>query len=194
MKKFLIEFVIGILILISFFSIVSGNIGGEEMLTLFAVLLSVFYFPFGFFYLNSIPLLKIFSKKAYRNISVVRGIGSIAAGILLFTATFAIIFRLRILPGANEMLTIAIPMMLLLTVISTVKFAMNVKTVFYRSMLIRSVFYLIFTFILYFISNLSMAKFYHSDKPDYIDAMIKADKDPSPENREKAMEILEQYR
>ncbi|MHB9140986.1 MAG: hypothetical protein ACYC25_03830, partial [Paludibacter sp.] len=56
---------------------------GSSITSVTMILLSLFYFPFGFAFLNKIPLRKIFKKDAYKGITTMRMIGSIGVGMSL---------------------------------------------------------------------------------------------------------------
>jgi len=68
---------------------------GAEIIVLFSMLLlTLLYFPFGILLFNNIPFLKLFTGKAFQNISPMRLAGSILAGISLSVFVTAILFEI----------------------------------------------------------------------------------------------------
>lgn len=144
MKKIIPELLFGILALFGFSLIYRDIPGGAEIVTLAMVLLTICYFPFGFIYLNEIPLGKLFLRNTYREISWPRRIGVPLSGMILSTFTYGTLFKIRMLPGAGELLSVGIVFGSIIVLVLIQRVIKSSNKSFYRRMLIRvSIFLLI---------------------------------------------------
>ena len=75
--------------------------GGSSIAEISKVLLSLIYFPFGFAFLNQIPLRKMFRMDAYKELATLRLICTIGVGISLSAICIGILFKLNSWPGSN---------------------------------------------------------------------------------------------
>lgn len=113
--------------------------GGSELLFLGCTLGALFYWSFSFATFNHIPLRAIFKKTSYANVSAGRILGSIGLGMALCTIIIGIQYRLLLLYGAAEMITVGAASLtvLLLAALLVMVFKKRALDRFYRSVLIR---------------------------------------------------------
>ena len=86
------------------------------------VILVIMYLLFGFALFNKIGFRQIFVKKSYNELSVLRIVGSISAGIVLALICLGIQFKLLFLPGSQILLTTILIPTIVILVISTIKY------------------------------------------------------------------------
>ena len=150
MRKIIPEIVLGFFSILGTYLVFISNPAGEEVVNLSIVILSIFYFPFGFIYLNEIPLSKLFHKNTYQKISWLRGIGVTLAGMVFWILIFAILFRIRTLPGTREMSTYGIISGSIVLLVLIQRAITSSNKSFYRRMLIRCSLLFIVGLIAYF--------------------------------------------
>src|SRR5271169_521226 len=80
--------------------------GGNELLMIGMTLLAFIYFYLGFALLNNVAVKDIFKKSSYPN--SLRVVGAMGVGIFLSIVAIGILFKLLILTGATEMITIGV--------------------------------------------------------------------------------------
>ena len=134
MKRF--EIIFGIVFLIAVIFKIADWPGGSILGTISLTLLACFYFLFGFAFFNKIRLKNIFSKDSYKEISVLRIIGSIGFGWGLSTVCMGILFKMMHWPGGNIQLGVGLTQIFVITIIALIKFFQS-KNDFYKNVLLR---------------------------------------------------------
>ncbi|MFK7755413.1 MAG: hypothetical protein AB8B53_00625 [Flavobacteriales bacterium] len=110
--------------------------GAGPLFVIGLTFLSMTYFIFSFFLFHGIGFRQIFKKESYSAIGHKTAIFSILAGLFcLSTLLVGIMFRIQFWPGANVMLTAALPPTLILIIIAVVKRKNSVaKSYLYRAL------------------------------------------------------------
>jgi len=152
--------------------------GGDSVLGISLTTLALLYYPIGFFYFNSIPIGKIFKKKAYKGLTVLRGIGSFGGGLIFSILCIGILFKLLQLPGAKFMLSTGSALGLLFLIIILIKYLMNKESAFLKSMAIRATLIVGLAFILFVTPGLTLVKLFYRNNTEYIKAYEQAARNP----------------
>lgn len=92
--------------------------GGSLLAAFSMILLSLIYFPFGFAFLNQIPLRKIFKKEAYKEMTAMRIICTIGLGLSFSAICIGILFKLNSWPGSNQDLLIGLVTLVIILLIA----------------------------------------------------------------------------
>ena len=98
MKK--LEIILGLIALIGILLKLLLIPGGGILLTLSLSMLAMCYY-LSFAFLNGIPLIEIFKKKSYENITPLKMIGVVGFGFALSAIAIGILFSLQFWPGAR---------------------------------------------------------------------------------------------
>ncbi|MFA6201440.1 MAG: hypothetical protein WC679_13645 [Bacteroidales bacterium] len=158
---------------------------GSSITSVTMILLSLFYFPFGFAFLNKIPLRKIFKKDAYKGITTMRMIGSIGVGMSLSAIYIGILFKLNSWPGANHDLIVGLATLVIILVIALFRKA-KLKEANYFFMFSRIVILSILGIIFLISPNLPIERIRYGNHPAYIKALENYLNHPdNPELKEK---------
>ena len=131
-------------------------------------ILAIIYYPFGLFLFNSIRLKKIFKRTSYQGISVLKGIGSFGAGLILSILATGALFKLLYLPGSNVMLGVGLSGSLILLITTAIKY-ISTKSKFYKNLIVRTLGWTLFSVILFFTSGITLVKVFHRNDPQFIE-------------------------
>lgn len=176
----LTEKILGIIILIGIILMLIPIPGGSILAILGVGLLSLLYFYLGFAFFNGIRARNMFKKASYVGIKGIRIAGAILTGMSLSTVVVGILFKVMLWNGASSMLLISFVPLLVLIVISTIKYLPN-KEIYYKNILVRSaVFGGIALFLLILPVN-TILKLRHRNNPEYVNAVIAASEHPDDE-------------
>jgi len=180
-KIFWIIFVIGIIFKLKLWPF------GATFITISLFPLYFFYLFFGFAFFNKIKLRNIFKKDSYKEISVLRIIGSIGAGIGLSAICIGILFKLMFWPEGDLRLYAGLIPTFTIAIIALVKFFRS-KSDFYKPILLRITIIGALGLPLCFVSDLEIVKFEYRNYPDYVKAYEIYLEDPQNEEANKQLE------
>lgn len=155
--------------------------GGNMLFVLTLMLLSLIYFFFGFALFNNIRFRKILKKESYVNISSLKTLGAVSAGISLSITVIGILFKVMFWPGSFTNLKFGIISLIFILIISLIK-NFKSKSDFYNKILQRSIIFGGIAISLLFISNQNLAEIKYRNEPEYAKALI--DVMNNPENKE----------
>ncbi|PZF73648.1 hypothetical protein [Taibaiella soli] len=110
--------------------------GSTVFLTLFCLILALFYLLFSFALLNEIPLKRIFSKSAYNMISGHRIFSSVLMGISSMIVVFGFLFLAERWNGGPAMGVYGLTAVILMLIINGLVFLVT-RDKFYGKLLIR---------------------------------------------------------
>ncbi len=96
----ILAFVIAFALFLKFMNIP----GGSALLVWASFFLGVIYYPFGFAFLNGIPLRNIFTKSSYNGLSPFRIAASIGTSMAMSALCFGLLYRFQYWPGGNNLL------------------------------------------------------------------------------------------
>lgn len=127
-----------VLIVLSVLLLVVKMLFGGVDIFIFIILsvLTLYYYCLGFFLLNNIHFEEILKRSAYRHISPVRIIGSIAASMFLSSLIVGILFKLMEYEGNLHLLAIGLMAVATVLLISLVKYLLT-KDRFYLNVIFR---------------------------------------------------------
>jgi hypothetical protein len=164
--------------------------GGNELLMIGMTLLAIIYFYFGFALLNNVALKGIFKKSSYSNANSLRIVGAIGVGILLSIVVIGLLFKLLILTGAIEMLTIGVVGLVVTLFAAWIIFIIKKKQLdaFYMGTFVRGGIAVMKGIILYLTPASSLIRFYHRDDPAYAELFVRAVENPYDEQIQKEFE------
>lgn len=188
----LVEKILAIGVLISL--ILKFNLiqGGEVSLMWSTMVLTIIYYPFGFLFFNHIRLRDIFRKAAYKNVTAFTVILSIITGIGLSTTCIGSLFKLFHFSGANEMLTVGLITIFIVSLVAVVSFmkqnGMDSKFLLIRTGIIGSI-----GIVLLILTEIDLVKIQFRNHPAYIKAYAEYLKNPNDEESLRKKE-LEYYR
>jgi hypothetical protein len=181
---------IGVLIsLILKFNLIQG---GEVSLMWSTMILTIIYYPFGFLFFNQIRLRDIFKRVAYKNVTAFTIILSIITGIGLSTTCIGSLFKLFHFSGANEMLTVGLITILIVSLVAVV-FFMRQNKLNSKFLLIRTGIVGGFGIVLLFLTEMDLVKIQFRNHPAYIKTYTEYLKNPNDEESLRKKE-LEYYR
>lgn len=147
------------------------------LITLLTLLLSMLYFVFSFGLLNQIRFRNLFKKESYKDISILRIIGTIGTGFVLSLILISILFKFQRWPYGSMILLIGLVSVLPIIVVAVFKFITN-RTSFYRALLIRLSIISLVGLLLFLTKPETILEMTFRDFPDYIEAEKNAMKDP----------------
>jgi hypothetical protein len=183
MKK--LELILAIITLIAIAMKLSLMFGGSSLASITMILLSLIYFPFGFAFLNQIPMRKIFIKNAYKAMTSMRIIYAIGVGLSFSAICLGILFKLNSWPGSNQNLIVGLVLLVIILVISlfrNIKFGYENNSFIFRRIGIISILGIIFLIL----PNLPIERIRFGNHPDYIKACEDNLNNPqNPELKEK---------
>ena len=142
---------------------------GGTITTISAMTLSIMYYIFGFAFFNHIKIKDIFKKEAYKDVSVLRIIGAIGAGIGISTICIGVLFKVQRWPLANDNLVVGLSLSLIVFVVAAIRFLKN-KNIYYRRILVRLLIACSIGIIFFKLSNLDLIKIQFKNHPGYINA------------------------
>jgi len=153
--------------------------GGSVMIITSLGSLSAFYFLFGFNFLNNVRLRNSFKKESYQNISTLKIIGGVLAGINLSVLLTGNLFGLMRWPGFTSMLIITLISSLIILVISLIKQFKDSNN--YIRIISRTVFFLGLASLLYF-KPIVLQEIRFKDEPRILNAYKRYYDNPTEEN------------
>lgn len=133
---FITEKTLGLIILVSFMLRRLGIPGGDFLLVVSIVLLSLMYCFFTLFIVNEIRIADIFKLSTYKKFSFLRLVGSIFLGIVLSLVFLGILFSLQHWQGARYFSLIGIPLLLIAFLFVGYKYLIA-KSSFYLRLTVR---------------------------------------------------------
>jgi hypothetical protein len=98
--------------------------------------LSMIYFYLGFALFNGINLRAIFTKDSYKDISLLRILGAMGAGISLSLTIIGLLFIFQSWPGSSVIVMLGLSGLVIVTIIGVVKYLKN-KSKYYPRIFIR---------------------------------------------------------
>ena len=101
-----------------------------------SMILICLYYPLGFAFFNRIPIKHIFKKDSYRDISALRIIGSIGAGLGLSATCAGVLFKLLHYPGAELILLVGIVVNSITLLLAMIRYSKS-KDTFYTKIFKR---------------------------------------------------------
>jgi hypothetical protein len=188
MKK--AEFVIATLSIIALGMNLLFIPGSGALTVLTLLILSTLYFYFGFALFNNIRLRQIFKKDSYRDISSLRILGAVGAGLALSSATNGIMFKFQSWPGADFILGAGLVGLFIVTTIGIIKYSKN-KSDYYYGILKRTVIIGGIGLILMFMPKTTWIEIKYRNQPEYVEALKNAI--AVPDNKE-LWDIVERER
>lgn len=166
--------------------------GGEISLLASTLLVTIIYYPFGFLFFNQIRLRDTFKKAAYKNVTALTVILSIITGIGLSITCVGSLFKLFHFAGANEMLTVGLITIFIVSLVAVVSFMrqneMDSKFLLMRTGIIGSI-----GMVLLILTEMDLVKIQFRNHPAYIKAYTEYLKNPNDEESLRKKE-LEYYR
>lgn len=181
MKK--IEIILLVLILVSVILIFWAVPGANEIFAMASTVLSMMYFYLGFLILNDIRLRGIFKKASYSHVKRANIVFAILTGIVLGQLIVGILFKMLFLPGAYEMLSIALTFggVVLLAAFAVTR----VNDYDFKNIFIRLVPAVLIAFILFNIQSSALIRVIYRYHPEYAEAFIDSLDNPDDEALEK---------
>jgi hypothetical protein len=155
--------------------------GGSEVLLIGCTLAAMFYWLLAFGALNQIPLGALFKKESYANIGAARMLGVICMGLALCVLIIGILFRLLLLQGATEMITVGGTTLLVILSVALAVMILKKKTSdpFYQGVFLRGGLILLIGVVVMFVPARNWVSLYHRDDPTYRDLFIKTLENPT---------------
>jgi hypothetical protein len=153
-------------------------IPGSGFLTVFSLLmLSMLYCYLSFALFNDIRLRKIFKRNSYIDVSSLRILGAVCAGLTLSTTTIGLMFKFQSLPGAHFLLGAGLFGLLIVTFVGLIKYAKN-KSSYYAGIFKRITIVGGLGLILMMTPKSIWIEIKYRNQPEYVDALKKAMADP----------------
>jgi hypothetical protein len=142
--------------------------GGEQMVFIVMTLLTLLYFGFGLLIFSQVGLRSAFNG-GLQGISGATMLASIVTGIAASTMIIGTLFKIMIMPGADEMLTFGLAATTVLFVVSLFRF-MRSKNAITRFTLGRMTIYFLVGVILWSIPNVALVRVRYRNHPRYVEA------------------------
>lgn len=168
------------LFLISFTLFFIDIPGGSLFGVAHIISLSLLYLLFGFAIFNKISLRKILKESSYANTSKQRIFGTICLGIALSITLMGILFRLMFWPGSTFNLSFGLILLVIIMILSIVKFMKN-NSSFYKMIMLRITLFGSFALLLFAIPQMALVKIKYRNDPTLIEAFRKALENPENE-------------
>ncbi|MEP2023037.1 MAG: hypothetical protein ABJH98_01935 [Reichenbachiella sp.] len=163
-----------------------------EILALSLNFLAILYYVFTLPYFLGVPIKRMFKKSSYEGISKKRIIGTIFVGFGLSIVIIGIMFKLLILPGAVEMLTIGTRGILAASLVLLIKNFRNKKSALNHFSLVRMVLILIIGYTVYLTPSNLIVQVFYRDNPEFVELFNEYYE--HPENEELRIEVEEAFR
>jgi hypothetical protein len=157
----------------NFFSIAFGGI----LTTLTFMSLSMIYFYFGFAFFNEINLRAIFAKDSYKDISLLRIIGAIGAGIALSLTIIGLLFTFNSWSGSSFSLGAGLVGLLIVTIIGLFRYSKN-KSKYYTRIFKRVVIIGALGLIFFLTPKTTWVELKYRNHADYVKAYKEAVANP----------------
>jgi len=151
--------------------------GGGILTVLTLSTLSMVYFYFGFALFNDIRLRKIFKKDSYKDISSLRILGAVGAGLALSTTIIGLMFKFQSWPGADNNLIAGLLGLVIVTIIGVLKYMQN-KSDYYTRILKRVAIFGGLGLVIILTPKTSWIELKYRNYPDYVNAVKKSMADP----------------
>lgn len=183
-----IEWILLVITLIGVVFIFAFIPGGNILFSFSLLLLSIIYYCLGFAIFNNINLKVVFKKASYSGLSQLRIVGSVLAGMSFSTLIIGMVFKMLNWPGSRIAMLLGLSAMLVLLVISAIKF-ISKKENFYKNMIVRTSVFIVFTMPLIIFSQYKIEKFQYRNYPDYLEVYENYLDDPSNENLQEQLHL-----
>lgn len=153
-------------------------LGGGILTVLTLSTLSMIYFYLGFALFNDIRLRKIFQKDSYKEISYLRILGAVGAGLSLSITTLGLMFKFQSWPGAEISLGAGLFCLLTVTIIGLIKYS-KIKSDYYTRIFKRAAIFGGLGLIVILTPRTSWVELKYRNHPAYVDVLKKAMADPN---------------
>jgi len=189
MKK--LEKILGIIAIITLVLHLNNVSGATLLMSLTFFTLTFIYFYLGFAFFNNIRLRDITKKESYKGVNTMKILGAIFGGLTLSITLLGILFKLQFWPGASLLLIIGLSALLIVTIISLIKYKVN-KSHLYKNIIIRAAIIGICGIILLMSPSNILIEIKYRNHPEYIEAIKKLNQDP--DNIELRKKVEEEYK
>ena len=162
--------------------------GGGMMTVLTLSILAIIYMYLSFALFNNIRLSKIFDKNSYKDISILKIIGAVGTGLALSITLIGILFKFQSWPGASINMGVGLVGLLIVTVISLLKYFQN-KSDYYTRIFKRVTIFGGIGLILMATPQHSWIAFKYRNFPAFVDAHKKASANPGNKKLWEKVEI-----
>jgi hypothetical protein len=153
--------------------------GADELIMLTLTVLAGLYYTFSFLLFNQIKLRNAFKRASYQGIPAWKIILAIVTGIALSIVCMGSLFKLLHMPGADQMLIIGLPMMVIIAIVAIT--GLKKDKVYYALMLKRTLIASLAGILLLSASELDLVRLQYRNHPDYINAYVDSYNDPKNE-------------
>ena len=184
----ILEKVLAALVLLSIIMKLSHLQGAGILFVVSVGLLADVYLLLGFALFNDISFKKIFKKKSYEGLSILRIIGSVAAGYAFAVALIGILFKIQHYPGANLMLIVGFIFTMLAVIISVIKYISKGSN-FYIGILKRAIILFALSIFLFLYARQTVDRIQYRDFPDYLEARDYYDDNKNDDEAYRKMQI-----
>lgn len=161
-----------VVLLILFVLAIVGNMirfaGSGIGLFAIAMILSAFYFLFGFAIFNGIGFRGIFKRVAYKDIGALKIIASVVLGFFMSHLTLGILFRYQLWEGGGLMLVSSLSFLGFVLIGAMVGFFTKKKD-FYKRIIVRIVLLGGLGLISFMISPSKLVEIYYRDDPAFVE-------------------------
>jgi hypothetical protein len=147
--------------------------GGGVLTVLTLSALSMIYFYFGFALFNDIRLRIIFKKDSYKEISSLKILGAVGAGLALSMTTIGLMFKFQSWPGADINLGAGLFGLLIVTIVGLIKYSKN-KSGYYTKIFKRAAIFGGLGLLLMLAPKTNWIELKYRNHPEYVDALKKA--------------------
>ncbi|MDW3193622.1 MAG: hypothetical protein R8G66_14720 [Cytophagales bacterium] len=183
------EFTLGAVAIVSLIFMLMTFHDAEYALGLSLTILSIIYFPLGFWHINGIGLSKVFKREAYREISPGHGFVTFVAGFILSLLSSGCMFKVLQLPGYGVLLYNGQIAALILFVLGLISYLVQ-KSVFKLKLLGRLMIWGLLAFALLRIPGWMIVSYAYRDHPEYVRAYMDAVEHPDDEELQRKAEML----
>lgn len=184
-----IEFTLGAIAIISLVFMLMTFHDAEFVFGLSLTILSIIYFPLGFWHVNGIGITKVFKKEAYREISPVHGFATFAAGFVLAMLASGCMFKVLQLPGYDVLLYNGQIAALILFVVGLISYLIH-KSTLKLKLLGRLMIWGLLAFAFLRVPDWMIVSYSYRDHPEYVRAYMDAIENPDNEELQRKAEIL----
>jgi hypothetical protein len=179
MKK--LEKILGLMFLVSLVLKFNLIVGGNSLISISLILLTLIYYPLGFAFFNDIPLKNIFKKSSYHSLTARRIIGTILLGIGFSAICMGTLFKLLNWPQANLNIIAGLVIIFIALVFSLIQFA-KTKNDFYKGIFKRISIIAGFGLIMAITPTITLIKIQFRNHPAYIKAFENYLNNPNSED------------